>query len=65
MAKLRPTKALARIADIIETAEQWCLAADGPVIPTSEAISEEDLKKIYGLAKMMDEKWRPNAPYSQ
>jgi hypothetical protein len=43
-------EALAAIAQIIESVENRCLAADGPVIPTLAEMTEEELRAIYCLA---------------
>lgn len=56
----RTEKALARIAEIIEQVDQRACAADGPVTPTLEEMTVEEMKAIYGLAKACDENWRPS-----
>lgn len=40
-------KRLSRIAEIIETIEQRCMATDGPVTPTTKEITEAELRAIY------------------
>jgi hypothetical protein len=44
------SEALAAIARIIESVEDRCLAADGPVTPTLAEMTEEELGTIYRLA---------------
>ena len=51
---------LSRIKEIIHEIENRCTAADGPVTPTSQEITERDLQRIYALACRKDENWRPN-----
>ena len=38
------------VADVILTVENRCMAADGPVTPTSQEITEADLKAIWRAA---------------
>lgn len=45
------TRRLEKIAAIIEQVDNRCMAADGPVTPTNEEITLEELKQIYELAK--------------
>jgi hypothetical protein len=35
-----------RICDLIETVENRCMAADGPVTPTSQEISGEEIVRL-------------------
>lgn len=39
------------IAEIIEGVESRCMAVDGPVTPTLQEMTEEELRRIYRLAK--------------
>lgn len=41
---------LNRIAQIIEDVDQRCMAADGPVTPTLEEMTQEEISEIYELA---------------
>lgn len=41
---------LERIAEIIEAVENRCMAVDGPVTPTLQEMTEEELRRIYALA---------------
>ncbi|MFA4944915.1 MAG: hypothetical protein WC789_09475 [Lentisphaeria bacterium] len=41
---------LAEIAELIEAVENRCMAADGPVTPTTKEITEAELRTIYRLA---------------
>jgi hypothetical protein len=50
---------LSRIRQIILDVETRCMAADGPVTPTSQEINENDLQRIYALACGEAETWRP------
>lgn len=43
-------KRFTKIRGIIETVEQRCMAVDGPVTPTHEEITDDELRKIYKLA---------------
>lgn len=45
------TERLAEIARIIEDVDHRCMAADGPVTPTRAEITDEELRRIYALAK--------------
>lgn len=47
---LTPVQALAAIAEIIEDVDWRCLSADGPVPPTREEITTDELRAIYRLA---------------
>jgi hypothetical protein len=51
---------LNRIAQIIEDVDNRCLAADGPVTPTLQEMTQDELSRIYALAKRQDETWRPS-----
>ena len=42
---------LAAIADVIEGVERRCLAADGPVTPTTQEITEDELRQIWTLTQ--------------
>lgn len=44
-------KQLAGIVDIILAVENRCLAADGPVTPTLQEMTAQELQAIYRLAK--------------
>lgn len=48
-----------RIAEIIEAVDVRCMAADGPVTPTPREITQDELSRIYALAKGKPERWRP------
>ena len=48
---------LKKIANIIEGVDERCMAADGPVTPTLEEMTQEELSKIYKLAKG-ESKWK-------
>lgn len=50
---------LARIATIIEAADQRAMQVDGPVSPTLAVMTQEEISRIYALAKGMPEEWRP------
>ena len=51
---------LNRIAEIIESVDNRCMAADGPVTPTLQEMTQDEISRIYALAKGKDEGWRPN-----
>lgn len=51
--------ALARIAQIIEQVYHRCQAADGPVTPTMQEMTQDELSRIYALAMGKPETWRP------
>lgn len=38
------------IVDVIDGVETRCMAADGPVTPTHEEITDDELRTIYRLA---------------
>ena len=42
---------LRRIVEIIDAVENRCLASDGPVSDTREEMTDEEMRKIYRLAK--------------
>lgn len=44
------SKRLWLIADIIEGVDQRCAAADGPVTPTLEEMTQEEISAVYALA---------------
>ena len=48
--KLTPTERLARIAGIIDVAEQRCLVSDGPFSKIKDEITTSEMLKIYLLA---------------
>lgn len=50
---------LNRIAQIIEHADQRAMACDGPVTPTPEEITQDEMSRIYALAKGQPEDWKP------
>ena len=41
---------LDRIAAIIETVDHRCMAADGPVTPTLQEMTQKEMTEIYSLA---------------
>jgi hypothetical protein len=41
---------LRRIAEIIEAVDRRCMATDGPVTPTLEEVTQEEISEIYTLA---------------
>ncbi|UFX42014.1 hypothetical protein HAP47_0022240 [Bradyrhizobium sp. 41S5] len=50
---------LARIKQIIEDVDNRALAADGPVTPTFQEITDNELSRIFALASRKPEDWRP------
>lgn len=46
----RAMRRLNRIAEIIESVDQRCMAADGPVTPTLKEMTQAELSEIYTLA---------------
>jgi hypothetical protein len=50
---------LGRIRQIIESVDQRAMAVDGPVTPTLEEITQEEMAAIYALACRKPESWRP------
>lgn len=57
--KTTDAERLARIKAIIETVDNRCMAADGPVTPTLEEITVDEMRAIYALACRKPESWRP------
>lgn len=51
---VRPEKQLARIAEIIEAVDDRCMAADGPVTPTLQEMTQAEISEIYRLASNKD-----------
>lgn len=41
---------LALIAEIIESVDNRCMAADGPVTPTLQEMRQEEISMIYAIA---------------
>jgi hypothetical protein len=52
-------KRLKRIAQIIETVDNRAMATDGPVRPTLQVMKQEEISRIYALARGMPETWMP------
>lgn len=52
---------LKRIAEIIESVDQRCMAADGPVTRTLEEMTQAEMSEIYSLASNKDN--QPDAEY--
>lgn len=50
---------LARIANIIETVDRRCQAADGPTTATLKEMTQREISKIYALALRQHEDWTP------
>jgi hypothetical protein len=48
--KMTPEERLARIALIIERVDNRAMATDGPVTPTLEEMTQEEISSIYKLA---------------
>ena len=46
-----PLQRLKEIEEIIEAVDTRCAAADGPVTPTRSEITDDELRRIYRLAK--------------
>lgn len=44
-------KKLKRIAEIIENVDDRCMHVDGPVTPTLEEMTQEEISEIYELAE--------------
>ena len=42
---------LAKIAEIIEAVDNRCMAADGPVTPTLQEMTQTELSAIYAIAR--------------
>lgn len=53
------TASLERIAEIIEAVDNRCLHIDGPVPPTLDEMTQDEISAIYALAKGKPEDWRP------
>jgi hypothetical protein len=45
-------KSMQLILGVIDGVEQRCMAADGPVTPTCDEITDAELRVIYELAKV-------------
>lgn len=45
------SRRLGRIREIIESVDNRCIAADGPVTPTLEEMTQEEMSEIYELTK--------------
>ncbi|MGY3690157.1 hypothetical protein ACVIGA_000237 [Bradyrhizobium sp. USDA 3240] len=50
---------LAKVKQIIEDVDNRALAADGPVTPTLQEMTDEEMRKIFALASRKPEDWRP------
>lgn len=46
----RLRKAASEICDILEIVDNRCMAADGPVTPTLQEITAEELRRLYKAA---------------
>ena len=46
---LTSVEKLNKIREIIETVENRCMAADGPVGPTNQEITDQEIRQIYRL----------------
>ena len=57
----RPTDAgrLDRIRKIIEAVDNRCMAADGPVTPTLQEMTQAEISSIYALSRRKPESWKP------
>ena len=42
---------LRKIAEIIEAVDNRCMAVDGPVTPTLQEMTQDEIAEIYRLAK--------------
>jgi hypothetical protein len=51
---------LDRIAEIIRAVDNRCAAADGPVTPTLQEMTQDEISNIYALACRKPEAWRPS-----
>lgn len=51
LAAVTEASRLAEIAAIIEHVDSRCMAADGPVTKTRHEITDDELRRIYRLAK--------------
>jgi len=50
-AKQLAVDACKKVLDVIERVENRCMACDGPVTPTTQEITEDELRTIYLAAK--------------
>jgi len=57
--RIKPRRRLARVADIIERVDLRCAAADGPVTATLDEMTQDEISRIYALAKGKPENWKP------
>jgi hypothetical protein len=57
--KMTDRARLRRIAQIIQEVDNRCLAADGPVTPTLQEMTQDELSRIYALALRKHETWKP------
>ena len=48
---MTPTERLREIARIIEAVDDRAMACDGPVTPTLQEMTQEEISRIYALAK--------------
>ena len=48
---ITPTQRLREIAEIIEQVDNRAMAADGPVTPTLQEMTQKEMSQIYALAK--------------
>lgn len=48
---MKPSERLNRIAEIIESVDNRCLAVDGLVCPTLKEMTQSEISEIYKLAK--------------
>lgn len=56
---LKPVERLQRIAQIIEAVDHRCLEADGPVTPTLQEMTQDEISRVYALATGHWESWKP------
>lgn len=47
---MSPEERLRKIAEIIASVDQRCMHADGPVTPTLQEMTQEEISEIYELA---------------
>jgi hypothetical protein len=52
MKPMTPKQRLVRIAEIIEAVDHRAMAADGPVTPTLQEMTQAEMSEIYQLAIM-------------
>lgn len=50
LASLSCCTRLTRIASIIERVDERCMAVDGPVTPTLQEMTQEEISAVYALA---------------